>query len=1058
MVQGFRRRCVQGLILLTLPAVLGAGKLPAQAVAASTGRQSSSSTLQSSSALNEATQLELGKPLERNLAPGEAQSYRITLSAGQYAGVIVEQEGVDIVLKSFTPDDRLIADFDSENRPTGEERGAVVAEVAGSYKLKVEAKFKSLPGGRYTIRLEEIRLATENDRSLQEARKLYAEAARLTNAGEYSEAEDAAQRSLEIRQKIIGPNHPDIALTLTLLANAAYYKGDFARSEALNQRSIAMMEKTLGPDHPQTATRLNNLASVYQVNGDWVKAEMLHRRALEIRERSLPPDHPDIAQSLNNLANVYNSLGDFVSAEPLYLRAIAINEKVLGAKHPNLAYPLGNLGEMYMDEAEYDKAEFFLNKALAIREENLGPDHPLVALLLYNLGEVYRGRGDYAKAEELHERALMIRESKLGADHAYVGTSLHKLGNIYFSQKNYAKAESYYRRALSIEEATLGPQGPNTLGVINSLATLYMVKNEPTQAVAFQSRALAGDDYNIDLNLAIGSERQKQAYLATLPEELDRAISLHVRLASDDPAARDLAATAILQRKGRILDAMSQNLSSLRTRMDPQHQALLDQLRSVTIQLARLVLNGPQRMTAAEHQDKIKTAEAEREKLEVEVSRRSAGFYRPSTPATLAAVRSAIPGRSALIEFAIYRPFDPQKAEGDAAFGEPRYVAYVISRENETQWKDLGPASEIDTAVAALREALRAPQRTDALRLARALDQKLMQPLRPFFGKATRLLISPDGELSLLPLEALADEQGHYLIERYFFTYLTSGRDLLRMQVARPKDNRPLVIADPLFGEPRLVPSAAGQPRPDPSTAKSQPSVTTGENLSGVYFAPLSGTAQEARDIRLLFPDARVLTGAQATKNALQQVKAPGILHIATHGFFLEDAAATDSSDSARSLDEKVRLGHLEGKINNPLLRSGLALAGANLNQDGNDNGILTALEASTLDLWGTKLVTLSACDTGVGEVKNGEGVYGLRRAFVLAGAESMVMSLWPVSDRVTREIMTAYYTGLKRGLGRGEALRQAELAIMKRKDRRHPFYWASFIQSGEWGDLDGHR
>jgi len=139
-------------------------------------------------------------------------------------------------------------------------------------------------------------------------------------------------------------------------------------------------------------------------------------------------------------------------------------------------------------------------------------------------------------------------------------------------------------------------------------------------------------------------------------------------------------------------------------------------------------------------------------------------------------------------------------------------------------------------------------------------------------------------------------------------------------------------------------------------------------------------------------------------------------------------------------------------------LRSGLALSGANEHKAGDENGILTALQASSLNLWGTKLVTLSACDTGIGEVKDGEGVYGLRRAFFLAGTQSLVMSLWPVSDAVTREMMVDYYTGLKHGLGRGEALRQAELAMLKRKGRQHPFYWASFIESGEWANLDGKR
>jgi len=225
-----------------------------------------------------------------------------------------------------------------------------------------------------------------------------------------------------------------------------------------------------------------------------------------------------------------------------------------------------------------------------------------------------------------------------------------------------------------------------------------------------------------------------------------------------------------------------------------------------------------------------------------------------------------------------------------------------------------------------------------------------------------------------------------------------------------------------------------------------------------MYFAPLSATAQEARAIEALFPEARVLTGPRATKIALQRLIAPRILHIATHGFFLQnpDAETTlHASVSGASDDKRV---HAVARIENPLLRSGLALSGANLKHGGNEGGILTALEASNLNLWGTKLVTLSACETAVGEVKDGEGVYGLRRSFFLAGTETLVMSLWSVSDRFTQEMMTAYYTGLKRGLGRGEALRQAELAMLKRNDRQHPYYWASFIQAGEWANLDGQK
>jgi CHAT domain-containing protein len=241
------------------------------------------------------------------------------------------------------------------------------------------------------------------------------------------------------------------------------------------------------------------------------------------------------------------------------------------------------------------------------------------------------------------------------------------------------------------------------------------------------------------------------------------------------------------------------------------------------------------------------------------------------------------------------------------------------------------------------------------------------------------------------------------------------------------------------------------------STKTARRSITTARDLSHVYFAPLSGTGGEARIIKSLFPAARVLTGTYATKAELAHVNAPSILHIATHGFFLQEAAG-DAGPAANDRAPASRASRETVAIQNPLLRSGLALSGANLDTHATGVGILTALEAANLNLWGTKLVTLSACDTGVGEVRSGEGVYGLRRAFVLAGAETLVMSLWPVSDYVTREMMTGYYRGLQTGLGRGAALRQTQLAMLARPSRRHPFYWAAFIQAGEWANLDGRR
>jgi CHAT domain-containing protein len=360
----------------------------------------------------------------------------------------------------------------------------------------------------------------------------------------------------------------------------------------------------------------------------------------------------------------------------------------------------------------------------------------------------------------------------------------------------------------------------------------------------------------------------------------------------------------------------------------------------------------------------------------------------------------------------------------------------------------LGLAEDLEVLIEEFRRALRDP-RADPTPEARHLYAKVLQPLIAATADSKRLIVSPDGGLNLVPFEALMDEQGRYLLSQRDISYVSSGRDLLRLAGKPAKSSAPVIVADPDFGEPDAAAAKATHRGTDVRR-----SVTMAPDLTTVYFGSLAGTAREARYLKALFPDASLLTRDSASKANLKSLASPVILHIATHGFFLDHEARLHASSGAAD-PRGIRA---TSTVENPLLRSGLALAGANLNKDDSEEGILTALEAANLNLWGTKLVTLSACDTGVGEIKNGEGVYGLRRAFVLAGAETLVMSLWPVSDSVTRQLMGDYYRGLKEGLGRGNALQRARLAMMSRAARTHPYYWASFIQAGEWANLDGAR
>ena len=672
-------------------------------------------------------------------------------------------------------------------------------------------------------------------------------------------------------------------------------------------------------------------------------------------------------------------------------------------------------------------------RALEAIEQRFGADNLRVSNPLLSLGIIARERGEYAQALEYLTRAYAVRERALGREHRETASILITIGNVRNARGDYAEALDAYARAREVLQATAGPYHSLTLLTLVGAARSYAAAGDVARAVEWQTRADEVLEKTIAFNLATGSARARLAFAELFSERTGRTISLSVGAASKEPAATDLAALVLLQRKGRVQDAMSRSLFALRERLDDGDRRVLDQLNTTTSELATLALRGPAATPWPEYRERLAALEERRGALEAEASERSTEFRARSREVTLAGVQALIPPDAALVEYAVYRRFDPKAGSEAEAHGDLRYVAYVIRHEGSVRVSELGPATDIDRVVEQFRAALRDPSQ-DPQAAARTLDGLVLEPLRGLLGDATRLLISPDGALNLVPFEALVDQQQQFLIERFAISYLTTGRDLLRLEVPRPSKQGPLVVADALFGEPAVLSRMPAQGRTSDRSVRR--SIVTADSLASVYFAPLAATGYEARAIKSMFPQATLLTGARATKAALAAVEAPSILHIATHGFFLAPSAAID----------------------NPLVRSGLALSGANLRRSDGEPGILTALEASNLNLWGTKLVTLSACDTGVGEIKNGEGVYGLRRAFFLAGAETLVMSLWPVSDAVTRDMMTAYYSGLKRGLGRGDALREAQLAMLARSNRRHPFYWASFIQAGEWANLDGKR
>jgi CHAT domain-containing protein/Tfp pilus assembly protein PilF len=888
----------------------------------------------------------------------------------------------------------------------------------------------------------------------------------LRHKGDSAGSRAALERSVHIFETALGPSGPDAAWPLMNLGSLSWANGDYSTAASFYSRAAALREAALGPDSPLTADAKANLGSMFMQMGELEKAEPLMKYALSVAERVNGLEDPKVARLTSNLGNLYLKKGDYLQAEQSFRRAMTIYEKALGPADYRVGQALERLAAVYSAKGDYTAAAPLRRRAVDIEESALGRDNPTVGLAVGNLATDVAGKGDLVEAEALYNRALAIAE-KEGPEHPHVAIALNNLGSLYIERREYSKAEAILSRAMRIKEKSLGSEHPSLILSLENLAKVCVAEGRLAEAVTYQARANSIEEHNLALNLVGSSERQKLAYLDLFSQSGQVTIAFHTIYAPDDPGALALALTTHLQRKGRVLDELSQSMAALRQHLTPQDEGLLEDLNQTTARLAAVVFNGPQKSSPVEHETEIRTLEQKRDQLESEISQHSAGFYQASRKVTIGAILAAIPSGAALVEFALYAPPLMTAHPGPNSSGPPRFVAYVLRGDGEVRWKDLGEAKPLNEAVELFRGALRDPKRRDAAEVGRALDETLMRPLRPLLGDASQLLISPDGDLSLIPFEALVDESSHYLVERYSISYLGSGRDLLRLQGPRRTGAGPIIVADPLFGEPKIATSGEARAGGQTAVARNGPagvaapavdrkrrSVTTSGDMSGLYFAPLSATAQEAKAIQALFPDATVWTGAQATKTVLKEVRAPRILHIATHGFFLQDAVALSPPGSSTTRGYGA-----DAAIDNPLLRSGLGLAGANLRNGAvADSGILTALEASGLDLWGTKLVVLSACDTGIGEVHTGEGVYGLRRAFAQAGAETLVMSLWPVSDYVTRELMIGYYKRLKEGAGRAEALRQVQLEMLKRKDRRHPFYWASFISSGEWANLDGNR
>ena len=873
--------------------------------------------------------------------------------------------------------------------------------------------------------------------------------------GSYAEAELLLKRSLAIRESVLGPDHQAVSESLNNLAGLYETEGRYAEAEPLLKRSLIIRENVLGPDSPEVAHVLVNLAALYSRQSKYPESEQLLKRSLAIWERTLGPDHPEVALILVGFGSLYEIQGRYTEAEPLYRRSLTIRQKALGPDHPDVAQSLNSLAVLYGEMGMYAEVEPLINYSLAIREKAFGPEHPAVAESLNNLAFVYYTEERYVEAEPLFKRSLAIREKVFGPDHPDVGQSLENLAGVYLAEDKYAEAKPLLKRSLAISEKVFGPDHPSVARALINLAVLYGAEGSPEQAGPLFSRALENDAKQFDYLFPYMTEEERLSFLDTAYRDFRSYYGFSVRYGKQDPELVGQMYDVLLWQKGLVSRSVAATRAAIATTEDQEALNLLQKLAAKRSQLAALLTaKAINPLELRKNVDQLTLEASEIDKDLVKRSRLYADELKLGH-VTWQEVQAGLKPGEAAVEL-LTSPF----SDGQKWTNEPHYVALIVTPETKIapMLVQLGRTKDLeDTPLMQYRDLV--SENPVSARANGGVYRSFWQPMEASLKGSKRIYISPDGAFNLISFPAIPLGNGRRLIDKYNIEVVSSTKDLLRHAPATGAKSA-VLIGDPQFDMTESEQRAA-IPRKSQGTAESNsPSIVIGgsrprsiELREGLELSPLPATKLEISTINSLLRKqgwhADVYTGANATEEAIQQVKGPKILHIATHAFFLPDQTSILRGASL----------HMPPGFEDPMLRSGLFFAGAGRALRGEkpakdlDDGILTAYEATGLNLQGTELVVLSACETGLGKIENGEGVFGLRRAFQEAGAQSVLMSLWAVPDRETQELMTLFYTKWLAGEGKQQALHDAQQELRAKVKVRYgddkPFYWGGFVLVG---------
>ncbi len=903
------------------------------------------------------------------------------------------------------------------------------------------------------------------------------------NIGNYEKAEPICLEVSAIWGKTLGKEHPQFAGSLNNLANLYNGMGNFEKAERLYLEVIAIWGKVFGLEDPHYAGSLSNLANLYFEMGNFEKAEPLHLEAIVIRKKVLGIEHPDYAGSLNNLANLYFGMGNFEKAETLRLECIDILGKTLDEEHPQYAGGLNNLAYLYQKMGNYEKAEPLYLEAKAIWEKTISMEHPDYLGCLNNLGQMYFEMDNFKKAETLYLEAKAIWEKSINKYHPDYVYTLNNLANLYLDMGNYEKAEPLYLEARALSKKELCIESPNYTITLHNLAILYEHQNRFSASETLLDELFTQEQTRLSKATSFLSERELVKYTAIFQETGDNLNACILARLQDKnqpvnpPFEPDLASLPSLAYgqtlfyKGFLLSAACR-LDKL-SAASPESEEINSRLKGFRRRLAtEYALPIAERKGIAELEEKANVAEKE-------LARSVSGLAEAIQQVNWQEVQSALKKDEAAIEFIHFRVKFPKKtdstmyaalvllpAEASAKAGsnQPQFIPLFEAKQLEVL---LHTSGEKKADYANILYSIKNRSINPVGKPEKTLYELLWQPLEKELTDTKTIYFSPSGLLHRLNLAAIPIGIDSVLSDRYQLVELGSTRSLAvgtkAGQLVVPTQVKSSTNDAVLFGGIQydsdittLTKAIASIDSVSIASRGELNFFNTDSTLRVGTWGSLAFTDREVGNLERILKATGVQyqtnRGYTATEETFKSIGAggkpsPRILHIATHGFFFPDPKTSEGFKTLPTLNEPVF------KISeHPMIRSGLLLAGANHAWEtgkplkpGMEDGILTAYEISQMNLSNTELVVLSACETGLGDIQGNEGVYGLQRAFKIAGAKYLIMSLWQVPDKQTSLLMTTFYKKwLEQKMTIPEAFRAAQKEL--RDAGLDPYQWAGFV------------